>query len=48
LKCTFVAPFAREDGVGAVETDAVVRPGAAVEWLDIKQKSTSCLVSKAS
>jgi hypothetical protein len=44
LTCTVDAAFAREDGMGEIETRSTARPGAKVQWLDIKQKSAICRV----
>ena len=44
LACTVDAAFAREEGMGEIETQSTSRPGAKVQWLDIKQKSATCRV----
>jgi hypothetical protein len=44
LTCTVDAAFAREEGMGEIETRSTTRPGAKVQWLDIKQKSAKCRV----
>jgi hypothetical protein len=44
LTCTVDAAFAREEGMGEIETQSTTRPGAKVQWLDIKQKSATCRV----
>ena len=44
LTCTVDAAFAREEGMGEIETKSTSRPGATVQWLDIKQKSATCRV----
>jgi len=44
LTCTVDAAFAREEGMGEIETQSTTRPGAKVQWLDIKQKSANCRV----
>lgn len=44
LTCTVDAAFAREDGTGEIETKSTAKPGATVQWLDIKQKSADCRV----
>jgi hypothetical protein len=44
LTCTVDAAFAREEGMGEIETRSTARPGAKVQWLDIKQKSATCRV----
>jgi hypothetical protein len=44
MTCSVDAAFAREDGVSEIETRSTARPGATVQWLEIKQKSASCRV----
>jgi len=44
LTCSVDAAFAREEGMGEIETRSSSRPGAKVQWLDIKQKSATCRV----
>jgi hypothetical protein len=44
LKCSVDAAFAREDGIGEIETRSAAKPGAKVQWLEIKQQSASCRV----
>jgi hypothetical protein len=43
--CQVDAASAREGGMGETETRSTTRPGAKVQWFDIKQKSASCRVS---
>jgi hypothetical protein len=46
LTCSVDGAFAREDGVGEIETRSTTKPGVTVHWLDIKQQSASCQVAK--
>jgi hypothetical protein len=44
LTCKVDAAFAREEGMGEIETHSTTRPGAKVQWLEIKQKSATCRI----
>jgi hypothetical protein len=44
LTCAVDAAFAREEGISEIETRSTAKPGAKVQWLDIKQKLATCRV----
>jgi hypothetical protein len=46
LTCSVDGAFAREEGVGEIETLSTTKPGVTVHWLDIKQQSASCQVAQ--